>query len=162
MTFIRRNRSKGTFRIMRMWRDKRGSIAVEFALVGTMLPFLFMAATDLALAIRARAEVGNAARAGAEYAAINGWNTPGILTAVTSATSLTNVTATATTFCGCATGSGITQQTCGTACVAGGTTGTYASLTAQANYSPLFPTAWNAYLVNNFVKMSATVVTRTQ
>jgi Flp pilus assembly protein TadG len=146
-----------------MWRNKRGSIAIEFALIGPALALMLMAATDLALAIHARAEVGNAARAGAEYAAINGYNSSAITTAVTGATSLA-VTATPapSTFCGCATASGITTQTCGTACAAGGTTGTYVTVNAQYSYTPLFPTRWNAYLVNKFVNMSATETTRTQ
>ena len=74
-----------------MRRDKRGSVAIEFALFGSALVLLLMAATDLSLAIRARAEVGNAARAGAEYAAINcssSCSSSGIATAVTSATPL--------------------------------------------------------------------------
>ncbi|MGH6812160.1 MAG: TadE/TadG family type IV pilus assembly protein [Methylocella sp.] len=159
-----------------MWRDKRGVAAVEFALMGSALVLLVMAATDLALAVHARAEVGNAARAGTDYAAAyaganNGaFNSAGITTAVTNATSLPGVTATPapSTFCGCATASGITQQTqppCGPPtppCPTGLTPGTYVSVTAQANYSPLFPTRWNAYLVNKFVTMSATETTRTQ
>ncbi|MGH6845398.1 MAG: TadE/TadG family type IV pilus assembly protein [Methylocella sp.] len=142
-----------------MWQNKRGSIAVEFALIGPALVLLLMAATDLSMAIHARAEVGNAARAGAEYAETHSFNSSSITNAVTSATSLSGVTATPTpsTFCGCATASGIAQQTCGTACAAGGKTGTYVSVTAQATYSPLFPTHWNP----NPVNMSATVVTRT-
>ncbi len=127
--------------------------------------FMLMAATDLSLAINARAQVGNAARADAEYAAANVvFNSSGITTAVTSATSLAGVTATPapSTFCGCATASGITQQACGTACAAGGTTGTYVTVTAQGKYSPIFPTRWNAYLVSGFVNMSATETTRTQ
>jgi Flp pilus assembly protein TadG len=146
-----------------MWRDKRGSVAVEFALIGPALVLLVMAATDLSLAIRARAEVGSAARAGAQYAAINGYNSSAITIAVTSATSLA-VTATPapSTYCGCATASGIAQQTCGTACAAGGLTGTYVSVSAAYSYTPLFPTQWNAYLVNKFVNMSATETTQTQ
>ncbi|MGH6839499.1 MAG: TadE/TadG family type IV pilus assembly protein [Methylocella sp.] len=148
-----------------MGRDKRGSVAIEFALIGSALVLLLMAATDLSLAIRARAEVGNAARAGQEFAAINGWDAPSganIQTAATSATSLPGVTATPSTFCGCATASGITQLTCGSACAAGGTTGTYITVTVQGKYSPLFPTQWNKYLINKFVDLSATETTRSQ
>ncbi|MGH6794892.1 MAG: TadE/TadG family type IV pilus assembly protein [Methylocella sp.] len=138
-------------------------MAIEFALMGPVLVLMLMAATDMALAIHARAEVGNAARAGAQYAAINGFNSSGITSAVANATSLPGVTAAPapSTFCGCATASGITQQTCGTTCAAGGSTGTYVTVTAQANYSPVFPTRWNAYLVHNFVNLSATETQRT-
>jgi Flp pilus assembly protein TadG len=143
-----------------MWQDQRAAAAVEIALTATALTFLLMAATDLALAIRARKEVDNAARAGTQYAAINGYNSSGIATAVKSATSL-SVTATSTSFCGCATSTSITHQTCGTTCAAGGTTGTYVSVTAQGNYSPIFPTQWNQYLVSGLVNMSVTETTRT-
>jgi Flp pilus assembly protein TadG len=160
MSVFWRNRSKKTFRFMTMWRDRRGVAAVEFALSATMLTFVVMSATDLALAIRTRAEVANAARAGTEYAAINGYNSSGIANAVTSATPL-SVTATSSSFCGCATSSGVTTQTCGSTCAAGGTTGTYVSVTAQGNYTPLFPTEWNKYLVSGLVNMSATETTRT-
>jgi Flp pilus assembly protein TadG len=159
MTAFSRNRSKAACRGVAMWHDKRGVAAVEFALTATMLTFVVMSATDLALAIRTRAEVANAARAGTEYAAINGYNSSGIATAVTSATPL-SVTATSSSYCGCATASGITTQTCGTTCSAGGTTGTYVSVTAQGSYKPIFPTEWTN-LVSGLVNMSVTETTRT-
>jgi Flp pilus assembly protein TadG len=167
MTFYLRNPSNRTCRFIEMWQDQRATAAVEFALTATALMFLLMAATDLALAIRTQKEVGNAARAGTEYAAIKAGQgssyssySSGIATAVTSATSL-SATATSTSYCGCATASGITTQTCGSACSAGGTTGTYVSVTAQGSYSPLFSTRWNQYLVSGLVNMSVTETTRT-
>jgi Flp pilus assembly pilin Flp len=57
-----------------IWRNQRGVAAVEFGLVATVLAVLLPAATDLALAIWANQQVGNAARAGSEYAAEHCWN----------------------------------------------------------------------------------------
>lgn len=142
-----------------LWRNEHGASAVEFALISSVLVFLLLAATDLALAIYTRAKIGNAARAGTEYAAIYGWNSSGISTAVTSATSL-NVTATPSTYCGCASTSGVTQQTCGSTCAAGGSTGTYVSVTAAASYKPVLNAMWGSILTNNALNMSATSVTR--
>jgi Flp pilus assembly protein TadG len=166
MTFYLRNPSNRTCRFNEMWQDQRAFAAVEFALTATALMFLLMAATDLALAIWSRADIGNAARAGTEYAAINpNASSSAIAGAATSAISpppqLKSFTAAATSFCGCATSSGITTQTCGTTCAAGGTTATYVSVTAQGNYSPIFPTQWNTWLVSGLVNMSATETTRT-
>lgn len=148
-----------TTRETSLWRNERGVSAVEFALISSVLVFLLLAATDLALAIYTRAKIGNAARAGAEYAAIYGWNSSGISTAVTSATSL-NVTATPSTYCGCANTSGVAQQTCGSTCTLGGSTGTYVSVTAAASYRPVLNAMWGSILTNNVLNMSATSVTR--
>ncbi len=148
-----------------MWRDKRGTVAIEFALIGSALAFLLMAATDLALAIYANTEIGNAARAGAEYAARNpaSYTNAGISAAAkaaTNATLLIGVTTTPTTYCGCATASGVTTQTCGSTCSGGGTTGTYVSVKESASYSPIFAAMWGTILTNNSLSMSATSFTR--
>lgn len=142
-----------------IWQNEQGVAAVEFALVLSVLVFLLLAATDLALAIYTQMKIGNAARAGTEYAAIHGWNSTGITTAVTSATSLT-VTASPSTYCGCATASGVAQQTCGSTCSAGGIAGTYVSVTAAASYRPIFNALWGSILTNHVLNMSATSVTR--
>jgi Flp pilus assembly protein TadG len=148
-----------------IWRNQRGTAAVEFALVSTLLIFLFTAATDIALAIWAGQQVGNAARAGSEYAAINtaanGYNSSAISTAATSATTRSGVTATSSNYCGNASASGVTQ-TCilPCSCTVGGTTGTYVSVTASSSYAPILPALWGTILTNNALNLSATSVTR--
>jgi Flp pilus assembly protein TadG len=161
----------------RIWRNQRGTAAVEFALVATLLTALLPAATDLALAIWANQQVGNAARAGTEYAAINCWDSStsavksncasNVSTAATSATSVMNrasgVTATPTNYCGCDSASGASgaaTQTCGTACPDGSKAGTYVSVTANTSYSPIFPAMWGTHLTGGSLKLSATSVTR--
>jgi Flp pilus assembly protein TadG len=154
-----------------IWRNQRGVAAVEFGLLATVLTILLPAATDLALAIWANQQVGNAARAGSEYAAAQCWDSTsnavygtcanGISTAATSATSGMNrassVTATSTNYCGNASASGVTQ-TCvlPCACASGPTTGAYVSVTANTTYTPIFPVIWG----HNTVSLSATSVTR--
>jgi Flp pilus assembly protein TadG len=143
-------------------RNQRGTAAVEFALVATVLTALLPAATDLALAIWANQQVGNAARAAAEYAATNApsYNSSNISTAATSATSRSGVTATPSEYCGCAGASGVATQACGSACAGGPTTGTYVSVTASTSYTPILPVMWGTLLTSGSLKLSATSVTR--
>lgn len=150
-----------------IWRNQRGVAAVEFGLVATILALLLPAATDLALAIWANQQVGNAARAGTEYAAINtavnGYNSSAISAAATSgtATAATSqrsaITATSSEFCGNASASGVTQ-TCvlPCACASGPTTGAYVSVTTNTTYTPILPAIWG----HNTLSLSATSVTR--
>jgi hypothetical protein len=121
-----------------------------------MLILALLVAADLGLALSRNASVANAARAGAEFATIHGWDSAGITTAATNATSLT-VTATPTTYCGCATGNSIAQQACGSPCSGGGTTGTYVSVATQATYTPISPINWGKTSVN----LNASTVVRT-
>ena len=160
-----------------IWRNQRGVAAVEFGLVSTLLMVLLPAATDLALAIWANQQVGNAARAGTEYAAINCWDSStnavsttcasNVSTAATSGTASaatsqrTAITATSTNYCGTDSASGVTQ-TCvlPCACASGPTTGTYVSVTASTSYTPIFPAMWGTLLTSGSLKLSATSVTR--
>ncbi|MGA7386170.1 MAG: TadE/TadG family type IV pilus assembly protein [Methylocella sp.] len=151
--------------------NQRGVAAVEFALVATLLSFLLPAATDLALALLANQQVGNAARAGSEYAAINCWDSTtnavsttcasNVSTAATSATTRSGVTATSSNYCGNASASGVTQ-TCvlPCACTSGPTTGIYVSVTASTSYTPIFPAMWGTHLTGGSLNLSATSVTR--
>jgi len=151
-----------------LWQNQRGVVAVEFALVATLLTALLPAATDLALAIWANQQVGNAARAGSEYAATNApsYNSANISAAATSGTATaatsqrSSISATPSEFCGCAGASGVTTQACGSACAGGGTTGTYVSVTANTTYTPIFPLMWGTLLTHNSLSLSATSVTR--
>jgi Flp pilus assembly protein TadG len=153
-----------------LWRNQRGVAAVEFGLVSTVLALLLPAATDLALAIWANQQVGNAARAGSEYAAAHCWNgstsavdstcATNVTTAATSATSR-SITATPTEFCGNDSASGVTQVcVLPCACTSGPTTGTYVSVTANTSYTPIVPVVWGTHLTSGSLNLSATSVTR--
>jgi Flp pilus assembly protein TadG len=145
---------------LNLWRNERGLAAVEFAMMATVLLFLLMLATDIGLAIKTQMEVGNAARAGAQFAAINGFDSQNISVAATSATSLTP-TVQASTYCGCASAGGIVTQICGTICSSSGIyAGTYVTVNATATYMPIFKALWSSMITNNALNMRATAVTR--
>jgi Flp pilus assembly protein TadG len=117
-----------------------GAGTIEFALVATFLCTLLLGVLDFGLGFWEYMQVGNAARAGAEYAVANGFNAANIETAVTSATTLSSITASPapTEACGCPNvASGVTAATCGSACVSGGTAGEYVTVHPQASYRTL-------------------------
>ncbi len=125
----------------RLFFDEKGTAAVEFGMVGTMLTLLLLGLIDFGMGYWELIQVGNAARAGAEYAILNGWNQPAITTAVTSATGLISIAATPapTQSCGCpSAGAGITAAACGANCAGGGTAGAYVTVNAKASYSTIF------------------------
>jgi len=120
--------------------DEDGAAAIEFGVIASVLCFLFLGLIDFGMGYWQKIQVGNAARAGAEYAANNGWNQSNISTAVTSATGLGSISATPapTQSCGCPNASsGITTATCGSSCAGGGTAGTYVSVNAKATYTSI-------------------------
>jgi len=84
-------------------------------------------------------EVQNSAQAGAQYAAVHGFNSTAISNAVTNATSVTGITASPAPqqFCGCVSGATVVAATCGTTCPDTMTAGTYVSASAVRDYSTL-------------------------
>ena len=68
-----------------------GVSTIEFAVIASMLATLAIGMLDFGMGLWQQMEVGNAARAGAEFASINGYNSTGIQNAVTSATSLSSI-----------------------------------------------------------------------
>jgi len=121
--------------------DEKGTAGIEFGLIATFLFLLLLGLVDFGMGYWEQVQVGNAARAGAQYAIFNGWNSSGITTAVTSATSLASISATPapSQSCGCPSATtGITSATCGTNCTGGGLAGTYVTVHAQASYSSIF------------------------
>jgi Flp pilus assembly protein TadG len=128
-----------------LFLDEKGTAAIEFGVIGAFLCLLLLGLVDFGMGYWQRMQVGNAARAGGEYAIINGWDPSGIetgiTTAVTGATGLGSITATPapTKTYGCASVSaGITTATLGSSCTGGGTAGTYVTVNAQASYSTVF------------------------
>lgn len=131
----------------RQWRRLRaaedGVSAIEFAFVAGILSMLLLGICDFGLGFWEQMQVANAARAGAESAVKNGYNSTNIQTAVTNATNLSGIQASPppSTSCGCPNvTTGVTAATCGSTCPDGGTTGTFATVNAQVSYRTLF--AW--------------------
>jgi Flp pilus assembly protein TadG len=136
--------------------DPSGAAAVEFAIVLPLLALLLLGLVDYGVGFWEAMMVGNAARAGAYYAAVNGWASTGttndanIDAAVTNATQL-SVTASSSYQCMCPTASGTTitgltaasgtPPACDDTNCTGVTpnvpAGNYIQVNAQANYSPL-------------------------
>ena len=129
----------------RIWRlriDVEGVGTIEFAFATSLLCTLVLGTLDFGLGLFYQMQVNDAARAGAAYALINGWNQTAIQTAVTSATGLASITASPvpTKTCGCPNvSSGITAATCGSTCTSGNAAGTYVTVHAQASYSLIVP-----------------------
>ncbi len=151
------NRRPGAFAnaLLRLFDAQRGNVALETALIAPILITLAVGASDIGLGMRVQSEVSDAAQAGVEYVALHGYTSSGVQTAATSATSL-SVSVSSTTFYACPTGTDITPSAAGTACASGSTAGSYASVTASANYTPLFPIIWGS----NPVTFSTKATTR--
>ena len=125
----------------RLWAAREGAGAIEFAFVASLLAVLLLGLVDFGTGFWEDMQVGNAARAGAEFAAKNGYDSTNIQTAVTNATSLAGLQANPapTQACGCANAtSGITPQTCSTSCPNGELAGTYVTVNAQVSYRMVF------------------------
>lgn len=125
----------------RVVRARDGVGAIEFAVIAGLLSIVLLGIVDFGLGFWEKMQVGNAARAGADYARKNGFNATNIATAVVNATNLPGVQATPapTQACGCPDATtGVTPQTCGQSCPGGDIPGTFVTVNAQVSYSPLF------------------------
>jgi Flp pilus assembly protein TadG len=129
---------------LRLARARRGTVAAEFAVVGGFLSLLLVGVADYSLPLWRTIQLGNAARAGAAYAVLHSsaYSAATVQAAGASATQLTGLTVTPTKVCGCPNAAGsVTVATCGTNCGAPLTTstaaGTYVTVTATLNYTPL-------------------------
>ena len=142
-----------------LWAAEDGASLIEFALISAVLIIpLVIGLYDFGTALFQWMEVGNAARAGAEYATYKGtFDQTNIVAAVTNATALSSTiqpntsqgaspSPAPTQFCGCpSAASGVvatanTPPACGsTLCSSGGFDGTYVTVSAQAQYTPIFP-----------------------
>ena len=134
---IRRQRSRS------IWAAEEGVGAIEFAFIASILSMLLLGICDFGLGFWEQMQVGNAARAGAEYAVKNGYDTTNVQTAVTNSTNLSGVQASPapSTSCGCPDATtGVSARTCGATCPSGSTAGTYVTVSAQVSYQTLF--AW--------------------
>ncbi|HET7084549.1 MAG TPA: TadE family protein [Rhizomicrobium sp.] len=116
-----------------------GIAAIEFAVFGAVLCFLAIATADVGMGFYSYMQVQNAAQAGAEYAAVHGWNSAAITNAVTNATSVSGLSASPapTQFYGCVVGTSVNSVAQGTVCTNGMSAGTYVTASAQRTYTTL-------------------------
>jgi len=123
----------------RIFRDESGTSAVEFALIAPLLLFLVGGLVDLTRFISQRTQLDAAAQAGADYARAHGWDSAGIQTAVTGATSLAGVSAPAPQLAtACVSGQTLAPTTAG-ACPAGGPPGRFVTVQATKPFTRLTP-----------------------
>ena len=120
-------------------RARRGTAALEFALVAPVLVLLFAGVVSFGIGLRTQMEVGSAARAGAAYAASNLYDEDKIRAAAQSATLLaTNVKV---TFVKSAPGctdpaNGVVSLA---ACLTGAKPATYVTVTTELPYTFIIP-----------------------
>lgn len=129
---------------------KGGAAAIEFAITGGVLALLVVACADISLGFYSYMQVQNSAQAGAQYAAVHGFNSSSIATAVTNATSTPGISASPAPaqFCGCPSGAAVSAVTCDTTCADGMKAGTYVNASAVRDYStlisyPMFPASYH-------------------
>ncbi len=137
----------------------RGVAAIEFAAIGGLLVLLMIPTVDFGMGFYRKMEVQNAAQAGAQSAMqyamqcaatnacifdpTNIQNAVVNATGATSSSNFSGITAspTPTQFCGCPTGTSIsdlgTLPPCTATCPDGSNSGTYVSVSAQGTYYTL-------------------------
>jgi Flp pilus assembly protein TadG len=150
-------------------KSRAGSVAVELGLLLPMLAGMVIPLVDLGMGAYAKMQLQNAVQAGAGFALINGFN-PSNITAVvnTNGASLSALAvAPPTQRCGCATtgdtvvySGAQSPPTCGSTCPNSGIgkVGVYVTVSATANYTPLF----NYPGLSNPVNLSAQSIVRIQ
>jgi Flp pilus assembly protein TadG len=118
-----------------------GTGAIEFGLVVSLVAALAVGILDFGTGLVEQMEVGNAARAGADYVQANPNNSANITSAVQHATRLSvNADPAPSQFHGCPdVTSGITSVSAGTTCPStSAVAGSYVTVSAQTSYSAIF------------------------
>jgi Flp pilus assembly protein TadG len=139
-------------------KDSRGVAALELAIAAPVLAFLLIATVDFSLGVYTKFQVRSAAQAGAQYAAIAGFDEAAIASAATNSTSLSNISVASSKTCGCVSSNLIVANSCSSPCANGATLGTYANVTAQATYTTLLPYS----IIPGQYELSATSKVRTE
>ena len=119
-------------------REDAGLSAIEFALVAPFLLTFLLGVVDLGMGFQSQMAVTQAAQAGTYYAMLNGYNASAIQTVVANASGTSGITApTSSSSCGCPGGTSVSVSACNSTCPSGQAAGTYASVTAQLQYTPI-------------------------
>jgi Flp pilus assembly protein TadG len=133
-----------------LWKAQTAVAAVEFALISPLLVTLFVGVVNYGLIMQQQLEVGNAARAGAAYASAYGYDQVKVITAAQSATSLSNLTVTATqTTNACADFTSAALIDAGSAKLCPATAippGTFVTVNTKLTYTLLVPPPTNGSL----------------
>lgn len=131
----------------RFRKEHSGAVTMEFALIAPLLATMLLGMVDFSLWIMSRMTVERAARAGAEYAVVNGFDSTAISTAITSATStrsgyMSTIAANPvpSQWCGCPSATGVAVVNCGSTCSSGLTAGIYVTANARSDYT--FLVSW--------------------
>src|ERR1041385_2419145 len=93
----------------RLGTARDGLGAIEFAFVAPFLLALILGILDFGMAFWQKIEVANAADAGAQWGMSNSYDATSIRSVASSATSVTGLTVSPRSVCGCASSSGITE-----------------------------------------------------
>jgi len=104
--------------LRRRWRSETGGALVELAMALPVVMVVFAATIDFARVFYTSMALMDAARAGAQYGAVNSafaTDIPGMQSAATAATNTTGITAVASRLCQCATDVGVFSATSPTA-----------------------------------------------
>ena len=129
-------------------RDRRGVSAVEFGLAAPVFLAALSPVIDLGLAFSQQIRINQAVEAGAQYAAVNQYNSgtwaTNVQNAVTNATTLTVSPTVGSETCGCPNStntaiSNVGSPPCSQTCTDGTTAGYYVTISAQATYTSVMP-----------------------
>ncbi len=132
--------------LRRLPLNQRGSSAIELGFCLPLIAGMIVPMTDLGMGAYTQMQLQAATQAGAEYAAIKGFNGTNITTAVNSATALTGISFTNSSpsqSCSCITGTAVVAASpaggppCTQTCP-NGTVGTFVNVSTQVTYNALF------------------------
>lgn len=125
-----------------LWRDPAGVAVLEFAVLAPILVSLLLATVSFGFAFWTQTRVGNAARAGADYARLHVYDEAKIKAAANGATALGTVSPSVTQVsASCIASDGtITLAGAATTCpYTGAAPGTYVTVTTEKSYNFLLP-----------------------
>lgn len=115
---------------------EKGTSAIEFGLLAPILLIMLLGLIDFGFAWIKKMELSSAARAGAQYALLEGYDSTTVQSVVTNATNLTDITFdTLTTYCQCEDG---TSVTCGDTCTDGSSNRKWVTITISAPIEAYF------------------------
>jgi Flp pilus assembly protein TadG len=133
-------------------RDRRGVSAVEFGLAAPVFLAALSPVIDLGLAFSQQIRINQAVEAGAQYAAVNQYNSgtwaTNVSNAVTNATTLSVSPTVGSETCGCPNATNTTISNVGSPpctvppqsnCSDGTAPGYYVTISAQASYTSVMP-----------------------
>ncbi len=145
---------------IRLWADRRGVAAIEFAIIGPMLLIALGGVTDLGLSIRAQSRLSAGVASGAQYAFKVGAavTAASVKSMVQASAGLSGVTATITgpsLYCVSGSPAALVAGVAGTACADGTQPGTYVKIVGTYTYTQLIP-GYSAFL-NPTLTQSVTV-----